>query len=139
MSIVRPVFFLLLLAFPGCTAPVADAPPATDTFAALKKDLSAEQVIALLGVPDSTKPFGAPTPAAEVWTYRRKLSESVSLVAIQTTEMPLMNPRTGQMGTVMEPVYQHQTITEIETVELLLVERRLVEWKRRRSTESAFH
>ena len=138
MKICRCLPLLLGLALAGCsTGPVspsaAKAPP--DAFAALQKDLTAAQVKALLGEPAGIKPFKAEVPASEIWVYRRKISQQDREVPIGSQEIPRMNPLTGQMGTVNEPVYETQTLTVIETIELLMIEQRLIGWKYRRLTE----
>jgi hypothetical protein len=139
MSIVRYIALLLPLTFLGCATPAPGPTAAPDHFAALEKGLPAAQVIALLGAPAATKPFSTAALNAEVWTYRRKISETVTQVPIRTTDIPYINPRTGQMDTRPEPVYENQHLFVIETVELLIVEQRLIEWKRSRTTETAIY
>jgi hypothetical protein len=139
MSFVRLIALSLPLIFLGCATSSPEVAPATDPYASLEKNLPAAQVITLLGAPDATKPFSAAGLGGEVWTYRRKVSETVTQVPIRTTDIPYINPRTGQMDTRQEPVYENQYHFVIETVELLILDRRLIEWKRSRTTETAIH
>ena len=139
MKICRRVPLLLSLVLAGCsTAPVS--PPAArvppDPFAALQKQMSAAQVRALVGAPAEIKPFKAEVPASEIWVYHRKVAQQDREVPIGSQEIPRMNHVTGQMGTANEPIYETQSFAIIETIELLMVEQRLIEWKSRRLTES---
>lgn len=132
---------LLVLAWAGCIsdpAPVSPPPAGPAPFAALQKNLRAPQVKALVGEPDEIKPFMAEGPASEIWVYRRKLSEAVIQVPIGSRDVPATNPITGQPITITETVYENQLEIVVETIELLLIEQRLIEWKRARSAERAF-
>ena len=125
---------LLALALAGCVAEPGP-PVASDPFAALQKNMSAAQVEALVGEPAEIKPFKAKGLACEIWVYRRKISETVQPLPIGTREVPATNPLTGQSITVTESIYENQFETVIETIELLMVEQRVIEWKRHRLTE----
>lgn len=132
---------LLVLAWAGCIsdpAPVSPPPAGPAPFAALQKNLRAPQVKALVGEPDEIKPFMAEGLASEIWVYRRKLSEAVIQVPIGSRDVPATNPITGQPITITETVYENQLEIVVETIELLLIEQRLIEWKRARSAERAF-
>jgi hypothetical protein len=132
---------LLVLAWAGCMsqpAPVTPPPAAPDPLAALQKNLHATQVIALAGEPDEIKPIKAAALPSEVWVYRRKISEAVLQAPIGTRAVPATNPITGQPITITETIYENQLEIVTETIELLLIEQRVFEWKRSRSTERAF-
>lgn len=133
---------LLGLALSGCNTetgagPAPGPPPAA--FAALQKGQTAAQVRALLGEPVESKPYPAGGLVGEVWVYHRKISERDQEVPIGSREVPVTNPLTGVTSMANEPVYATQTITVIETVELLMVEQRLIEWKSHRLPESRIH
>ena len=118
---------------------ISSPPPAgADPFVVLQKNLSAAQVKALVGEPDEIRPFKADGLPSEVWVYRRKISETVLQVPIGSRNVPATNPITGQAITIIESVYENQLEMVIETVELLLIGQRVIEWKRSRSTERAF-
>jgi hypothetical protein len=124
---------LLSLALAGCA--IETAPAAPDPFAQLQKGLTAAQVRDLAGEPLEIKPFHADVVASEIWVYRRKLSESEQQVQVGSRAVPLTNPLTGQTENSSEPIFETQTITITETIELLMIESRLTEWKRRQQAE----
>ena len=141
MKSLLPLLAGLLLA--GCytelpVSPATPEPPPA-AFAALQKGQSAAQVRALLGEPEEIKPLKLVGLAGEVWVYRRKISEVDQPAPLGSREVPVTNPITGVTSTTTEPVYQIQTVTVSETVELLLVEQRLTEWKTRRQDENRIH
>ena len=80
----------------------------------------------------------------EIW-FRTPCPEVQDLEFITTLQRALkargyyLLPLTGQMGTRQEPVYENQVFIVVEIVELLIIEQRLIEWKRSRTTETAFH
>lgn len=130
---------MLALSLAGCATGPA-ALPATkaspDPFAALKKNLAADEVKALVGAPAEVTPFNRDGFTGEIWIYRRKIAEVGREVPIRTQEVPLMNPLTGVMGTTNEPVYETQFEAVYETIELLMVEQQLIAWKSHRESGS---
>jgi hypothetical protein len=127
-----PLLLALLLA--GChTEPAATGTkPPPDAFAALQKQMTAAQVRALVGELVQIKPYKPGDPMGEIWVYQRNVGAHDRQVPIGSREVPVTNPLTGQTTMTNEPIYQSQTITDIEIIELLMVESRLAEWKTRR-------
>ena len=131
----------LLPWFSGCAnTPASGAGPATspketnarpNPFEAVKKGMTAEQVRALVGKPEQIKPFKDGELHSEVWVYQRVISEEARMVAVTTQEIPVTNPLTGQTSLVAEPVMSHEFIKVSEITELLMIDGRLIEWKRK--------
>jgi hypothetical protein len=117
----------------GCAT--AQAP---DPWNGLTVNMTAEQVRALLGQPAVVRPRVSPQGPAEVWIYRRAVSEGVDLVATGTQEIPATNPLTGQQTTVLEPVYSQESRTVEKELQLLLFDGRLVTWKRADRTKREY-
>lgn len=141
MQTTGPLTLLLAMAMAGCvagTTPSSDRSIGPDPFVALQRNMGATQVKALAGEPDEIKSLQSTGLAGEVWIYRRKISESVIQVPIGTRDVPATNPITGQAITIAETVYENQVELAFETIELLLIDQRVIEWKRSRSTERAF-
>jgi hypothetical protein len=143
----------LTLLLAGCSsASVTDARPAGATqsggpqngvsdqaLAALQKGMTTEQVRNLLGQPAEIKPFKTGEIGAYVWTYRRSLNSGVRQVTTGMREVPYIDPLTGATRTMREPVYSNEIIVIHETVELLMFQDRLAEWKRSRTNERIYN
>ena len=70
------------------------------------------------------------SPGAEVWIYRRTAVVGVDLVPTGTEDVPYVDPLSGQTRMIQNPVYNQETRTVEEELQLLLYEGRLVSWKR---------
>jgi len=106
--------------------------------AKLAKGLTGAQVRDLLGAPAATKPLTTGGVNGQIWSYPF-VSTDVRQVAVTTQELPAVNPLTGQNTTRTEPVYQNQTVETTDTLHLLMVEDRLVEWRVVRDEKRQFH
>lgn len=132
---------VLSLAMAGCTSRSAsDAAdrPSLAAFRALHRGQSAAEVRASVGEPIEVRPFPVSETglAAEVWVYRRVIAGDERQVPVTTRAVPAVNPITGLPFTVNEPVYETQAATITETIELLMVDQRLVQRKSRRHGDS---
>ena len=132
----------LLPYFSGCESvsppradPAAHLTTGTATqpnpFGAVTKGMTADQVRRLAGNPGEIRPFKEGEHHSEVWIYQRVISRETRQVAVTTREVPLTNPLTGVTGTVAEPVMSNEFITTSEITELLMIDGRLIEWKRK--------
>jgi outer membrane protein assembly factor BamE (lipoprotein component of BamABCDE complex) len=114
----------------GQAAP-GPAPAASSAVAAagkLVKGLTGAQVRELLGAPTATKTYSAGATKGERWSYPFRGPTEVRLVPVATRELPATNPLTGQAITRFEPVYQNQQVEAVDTLHLLFVGDRLIEW-----------
>lgn len=78
-------------------------------------------------------------PSAEVWIYRRTVAMDIDMVVTGVEQIPTIDPMSGQQRMVANPVYSQETRTKEEELRLLLVEGRLVTWKRAFRTERDYH
>jgi hypothetical protein len=125
---VRFGLVLAALVLAGCaTAPSRTEGP--DPWRSLAANMTADQVRTLLGQPAAVRPMVSSQGPAEIWTYRRTVSKEVDLVAARTQEMPVMNPLTGQQGTMPVAEYSQESRTVTEELQLLLFDGKLVSWK----------
>lgn len=134
--------FLLAAGLAGCTNTPSSAPSASAAAAApaaansiavdgthLHKGDTADKLLAAVGEPDERKPFRADEIAAEVWIYKRRIPGAVRQVPSSTRDVPYVDPLTGNMRMLQEPVYSNERTTFDETTELLLINGQLAEWK----------
>ena len=123
----QPVLVALVLAGCATTPPAAEAP---DPWLAMAANMTTDQVRTLLGQPTAIRPMKSSQGPAEIWTYRRRVPAGTHLIAARTQEMPVMNPLTGQENMMSVPVYDQESRTVEEELQLLVFEGRLVSWKR---------
>jgi hypothetical protein len=123
-------------------APADVARPAISSAAAasakLAKGLTGPQVRELLGAPAATKPLTTGGVNGQIWSYPFRATE-VKLVAVGTQDVAAVNPLNGQNTSRTEPVYQNQTVDTTDTLHLLMVDDRLIEWRVVRDEKSQFH
>lgn len=137
MKTVCAVTLLLSLGLAACNTPASSDRRPSDAFASLRKDMTAGEVTGALGEPAAKRTFKSEPFASEVWVYHRKARGEERQVPIRIQEVPAINPITGLPFTRQEPVYETQVTTVDETVELLMVEHKLVAWKSRRDAGSS--
>lgn len=121
---------------PPSAAPVAAAP---DTLDGLTKGLPAAEIVRLWGLPKSDEPFDRAPDRARVLTYEKVIDSTQRQVATSTQDRVYVDPMTGAERTVPEPVYSQQTIELVRTVELLVVDGQLAEWKVRQHSRTSLN
>ena len=104
---------------------------ATNPFAAVRKGMKAEEVRKLLGEPKQIKPLNTAGVTGEVWLYEHEIDALTQEVGIGTRNVPFFNPRTGVTENRQEIVMSNEHLTKYESVEFLMVDGRLIEWKRK--------
>lgn len=105
----------------------------------LEKGMTAEQVRSVLGEPQKIGPMESPSGQAEVWTYRTSYVGRLRQVQTGSTTYSRPNPITGVEETVSEPVYSTEQEFVEETIELLIFDGKLIEWKKRRAADRDYH
>lgn len=134
---------------PGCASPSASPaaqtagpaaqPTKADPSQSLKKGMTRAEVRQLLGEPADTRPVAAGEGKAEVWVYRTIVDSRVNMVPTSMREIPYVDPITGVMKTIQEPVYSQEQVSLTEELQLLWYDEWLVEWKRVRKGDRAFN
>jgi len=104
---------------PGATTPSGRPDP----WLSLTKDMTAAEVRTALGEPAEVRKMES--PGGEIWVYQRKIVTGVDMVPTRTQDVPYVDPITGQMRTVQEPVYSRETRTSEQVLYLLLFQGRL--------------
>lgn len=123
---------------PSAVTAAASHSPA-DPFQKLAKGLTAAQIKALLGEPHEIKPFAAKGLISEIWIYQRSRPGKSRQVVARMQEIPYVDPLTGNMRTIQEPVYEHESTTINETFELLMFSGSLASWKQHQETDRSFN
>jgi hypothetical protein len=118
--------------------PLRAGQSAVDAMAKLTKHLSGAQVRALLGPPATTQPIAAGGAQGETWSYPSPAGTEVRLIEVATQQVPAVDPFSGQTTTRAEPLYQNQSVDVTDTLHLLLVDDRLVEWRVVRDEQKRF-
>lgn len=116
---------------PPAAAAAAPAKPA------LAKGMSAEEIVKIVGQPDSVRPLeNSVNVKAEVWTYRRLMHEEVRETATNTSTIPTyVGPMGGGpqgMGSVPSLEYKLERVRTYQVTALLMVDGRLTmarQWK----------
>lgn len=149
--ILRPVAILVVaLALAACgtepgvagaglgPANPLDANSAVAALAKLTKNLTGAQVRERLGPPAAIKEIKAAGVTGKAWSYPFRASPDVRMVPVATQELPATNPLTGQSITRTETVYQNQEFEIVDTLHLLIVDDRLIEWSTVRTEKKRF-
>jgi hypothetical protein len=124
------------------SSPAVNGQPVVSTAAVarLAPGLTGAEVRALLGAPAATKPVSSGGANSLIWSYPLGTATEVRSVPVTTQEVPAFNPFSGTNTTRTETVYQNQTVLLIDTLHLLMVNDRLVEWRVVREEKSqSFH
>ena len=90
------------------------------------------EVAKYLGPAAEVKPFVSEGAAGEIWVYKTTSPGPTRQIAAAMQEVPFVDPITGEMRTIQEPVFKNELSTITETTELLFIKDLLVEWKQKR-------
>lgn len=93
----------------------------------------------LLGEPKQVRPFVVNEVASEVWVFERRIPGKTRQVVARMQEVPYVDPITGVMRMIQEPVHENETTTVIEITEVLMFSGVVAEWKRAFDAERAFN
>ncbi len=133
----------LLTAATGAAAS-ATTDTTTDTAVAkaarptLEVGMSAEQIVQLAGSPARVKKIKRAEINAEVWSYTFSKPVGTEMVATRTQDVPYVDPFTGVMKMLKEPVQSLQRTYLVETTELLMIDAKLAQAKRYRTVSRNF-
>jgi len=127
----------LMLTLAACTTPapqtsaVAQSSPTLGVIK-LEKGMTADEIRSLLGKPNQTTLMPTKEGMAQLWTYERRLLRS-NRVAASTIAVPVYKgPGMGDsnnIGTIDVPVDSDEHVVLLQTIKLMLLDGKLVEWK----------
>lgn len=130
---------------PAATAALAEVPPTNlpadpnSPAQKLVKGLSAAEVRARLGAPLEIKTQHAAGIVSEIWFYQRTFPGKPRQVAAEMQEIPFVDPVTGVMRMIKEPVYKTEQTMVTEHTELLMIRGLLVEWRQTYTTDKKYY
>ena len=81
-----------------------------------------------MGQPQRIEPDPRDPENLQVWIYIRERSQ-VDMRSMESVEVPYVNPITGEMKTILEPVYKPHTTTNTETLRIYVVNNQVLGWK----------
>lgn len=93
----------------------------------------------LLGQPTEKKNVVREGVAVEIWTYDRRSPGPKRQVQASMRDVPYVDPLTGVMRMIQEPVFEMESTQIVATTQLLLHAGRLLEWKQQITSERAFN
>ena len=90
------------------------------------------EVANYLGPATEVTPFVNAGAAGEIWIYTNVVPGPSRQIAAAMQEVPFVDPITGEMRMIQEPVFKNELTTITEITELLFIKDLLVEWKQKR-------
>lgn len=94
----------------------------------ISKGSPTEDLIALLGEPISIAPYEGDPERVQIWTYELKKSQ-IDMISMETQEVPYVDPFTGELTSIEEPVYIPQTTTYTDNIQVFIVDEKVLGWK----------
>lgn len=120
------------------SGPMAAKAASKSARATLVIGMSAEEVRTIIGKPKRVKAMKQDGVVAEVWLYSYNTPTGVRQIATSMRDVPFIDPLTGVLRMIQEPVYSHQMTYVVETTELLMVDGALANSKRYRTVKRHF-
>lgn len=93
------------------------------------------EVANYLGPANEVKPIADAGAAGEIWVYTTTFPGPSRQVAATMREVEFVDPITGEMRMIQEPVFKNELTTITEITELLFIKDLLVEWKQKRFSD----
>jgi hypothetical protein len=94
---------------------------------AIARGMSADEVRALLGTPEHVQPYGSRGGNAKIWIYNLAVQRTFHQVSSGIREVPAFDPITGASIVVREPIMTNRRVKRYTTLELLMIDDRLME------------
>lgn len=128
VGLLSPLFFTT-----GCST-AGTAATAGDEFsrhiAALHQGMTKDEVRALFGEPEQTKPLSDISVHAERWLYSQRIRVNTTMKVTGTHEVPRYNPTTDQVETVHESSYAPIHQYALQELHLLWAGDKLLRWEK---------
>ena len=102
---------------------------------AITKGMTGEEVRAVLGAPERIEPFSSAGTNAKVWIYTLAVETRFHQISTGVQEIPAYDPITGASTVIREPIMANRRVKRYTTLELLMVEDRVVERRPGRSVD----
>jgi len=108
----------LALGLTGCESPTSQ-PAEQPTPGSISVGMTPAEVQGVLGEPAEVVADEVSVPPVQMWVYRNELPSEFRDVMTRMEEIPFVNPRSGVMTTIEEPVTSQERIDRIEVLTLL--------------------
>jgi hypothetical protein len=127
----------------GCAAVPggSSAPAASDSSRQpppLKVGMSADEIRAAWGPPAEILPLENAPVTGETWRYRAVLRSAQRQVAATVEEVPFFDPISGRYIPQKEITQSQETVSQVQTTDLIMIEDQLVGWKRSLNEERTY-
>lgn len=103
-------------------------PPPPPEGIPLQLGLRRQQIKELLGQPTAVRPMEAGDGKSEVWVYNRTGKQRVRETVATMSDVPWVDPITGEMRMLKEPVISYITETYKVELRLLMYRGHLINW-----------
>ena len=103
----------------------------------LRKGMTDLEIRSVWGEPKAV--HAGQTDGETILVYQFDVLTTQQMVAAAMTEVPAVDPITGEARIVMEPVLKPQQVTITQTIVLLLKDGALASWARRLGEERSFN
>lgn len=118
-------------------APLGSAPAPTSTAMNLRKGMTEVEIRAAWGEPKAV--HAGKQDNETILVYQFDVLSTQKMVAAAMTEIPAIDPITGESRIVMEPVLKPQQVTVTQTIVLQLIDGQLVSWARQLGEQRSFN
>ncbi len=130
---IRTTHFLLLLTVPlvvsGCatTGRKTNVDPTHSLSRDVTRGSPTEDLIALLGEPQSIEPYDGDPERIQIWIYHITKTNT-QFVGFNSKEVPWVDPITGELKMILEPEYQPKTTISTDTVQVYIINDKVLGW-----------
>ncbi|WP_221032610.1 hypothetical protein [Actomonas aquatica] len=115
-----------------------DSPARIQRAAMLRVGMHQPQVLEWLGEPQHREPATNATGMRETWVYTIRHAPSYKTIVAEMEEVPYVDPFTGELKMLEEPVLNQQRIQILETITLIFRGPRMIDLSRETETRSTF-
>lgn len=106
--------------------------------AALRRGMSPAQVELIMGKPDEVRHVANQGSTIDIWLYRRAIGSRVEGIAPTVVEVPWVDPVTGELKLLREPLNSEQRIDFVEELSVYLASGQLADVRRTVMRERSF-
>ncbi len=103
-------------------------PPPPPEGIPLRLGLRRSEIKTILGRPTAVRPMESGDGKAEVWVYDRPVKTAVRPVSTGMRDVPWVDPITGEMRMLQEPIIEYETESRRVELRLLMFHGHLINW-----------